>query len=83
MSWVLRQATQKGGKKMATMTAIAYGLLETIGLVRPRIEVVVHEISEHTTKPTPLRMEWVNATDANGRRILRVQWVEDTSEDKK
>jgi hypothetical protein len=68
---------------MATVTAIAYNLLETIGLVRPRIEVVVRYISEHPTTPKPLRMEWVRTTDAYGRRILRVQWVEDTSEDRK
>jgi hypothetical protein len=68
---------------MATMTAIAYNLLETIGLIRPHIQVMVREISEHPTKPTPLRMEWVKTTDAHGRRILRVQWVEDTSEDRK
>jgi hypothetical protein len=68
---------------MATVTAIAYNLLETIGLVRPRIEVVVREISEHPATPKPLRMEWVKTTDAHGRRILRVHWVEDTSEDRK
>jgi hypothetical protein len=68
---------------MATVTAIAYNLLETIGLVRPRIELVVHEISEHRTKPKPLRMEWVKTTDAHGRRIFRVHWVVDTSEDRK
>ena len=68
---------------MATINALAYNIVEKVGLVRPRIEVVVHELSEHPTPPKPLRMQWVPTKDAHGRRVMRVEWVEDTSEDRK
>lgn len=67
---------------MATVTAVAYNLLETIGLARPRIEVVVREISKHQTKPRPLRMRWVHDNDAQGHDIMRIQWIKETEYNK-
>ena len=62
---------------MASFTAIASNLFETIGLVQPRIEVEVRETTECTVERRPLRMQWVREVDSNGRRVIRVQWTED------
>ena len=62
---------------MATVTAIAFNLFETIGLVQPRIEVAVHDPAEYAVVPKPLRMQWVRVVDFNGRRVLRIQWSTD------
>jgi hypothetical protein len=62
---------------MATLTAITYNVFQAIGLVRPRIEVVVREPAEYTVHK-PIRMQWVRETDAQGRKIMRIRWVEDT-----
>jgi hypothetical protein len=67
---------------MATVTAIAYNLLESIGIVQPRIEVVVREISEHPTEPKPLRMRWVHDHDTQGHDIMRIQWMEEAEYNK-
>ena len=65
---------------MVSFTAIASNLIETIGLVRPRIEVEVRETTEYTVERRPLRMQWVRGVDSNGRKIIRVQWTENKSE---
>ncbi len=65
---------------MATVTAIACNLLETIGLVPPCFEVAVREPEECSAQPKPLRMKWVHGTDATGRKIVRIQWIADKPE---
>jgi hypothetical protein len=60
---------------MATVTAIAFNRFETIGLVQPRIEVVVREPEECTVERKPLRMQWVHEVDSTGRKVLRIQWT--------
>jgi hypothetical protein len=62
---------------MATVSAIAANLFETIGFVRPRIEVMVRETAKYTGDRQPLRMHWVHDVDCNGRRVIRIQWTED------
>lgn len=62
---------------MATFTAIAFNMFETVGLVRPRIEVAVHEPAEYAVEREPLRMEWVRDVDSDGRRVIRIQWSTD------
>jgi hypothetical protein len=62
---------------MASFTAIAHNLFETIGLVQPRIEVMVRETTEYTSDRKPLRMQWVRDVDFNGRRVIRIQWKEE------
>ena len=62
---------------MATVTAIAFNLFETIGLVQPRIEVMVREPVECNDKREPLRMHWVREVDSSGRRVLRIRWSAD------
>ncbi|PSH05419.1 MAG: hypothetical protein CXZ00_01635 [Acidobacteria bacterium] len=62
---------------MATITVFAQNLFEIIGLIQPRIEVMVREAPENGAGSAPLRMQWVRGTDSDGRRILRVEWVED------
>ena len=62
---------------MATVTAIAFNFFETVGLLQPRIEVVVREPIECMVERKPLRMQWVRELDSSGRRILRIQWTED------
>ncbi len=62
---------------MATLSAIASNLLETIGLAQPRMEVMVREDTEGTMELHPLRMQWVREVDCHGRKVVRVQWVED------
>ena len=52
---------------MATFTAITFNLFETIGLVQPRIQVMVREPVECTVERKPLRMQWVHEVDSNGR----------------
>jgi len=42
---------------MATLSAIASNLLETIGLAQPRMEVMVREDTEGTMELHPLRMQ--------------------------
>lgn len=61
---------------MATVSAIAFNLFETIGLVQPRIEVMVREPAECTLERQPLRMRWVHEVDSTGRKVLRIQWTE-------
>jgi hypothetical protein len=56
--------------------------METLGLVRPRIEVVIRKISEHSTRPKPLRMRWVHDHDAQGHDIMRIQWMEEAEYNK-
>ena len=46
----LTPSMQKGGEEMATFTAIAFNLFETIGLVQPCIEVMVREPVECTLR---------------------------------
>jgi hypothetical protein len=41
---------------MATITAIAFNLFETIGLVQPRIEIIGREPEECMTERKPLRL---------------------------
>ncbi len=62
---------------MATFTAIAFNMFETVGLVQPRIEVAVHEPAEYAVEHQPLRMEWVRDVDSNGRGVIRIQWSTD------
>lgn len=62
---------------MATLSAIASNLFETIGLAQPRIEVMVREDTESRMELQPLRMQWVRELDRNGRKVIRIQWVED------
>ena len=62
---------------MATITAIAFNLFETVGLVQPRIQVMVREPEEYVAGRAPLRMQWVREVDSNGRRVLRIQWTAD------
>jgi hypothetical protein len=66
---------------MATVTAIAFNLFETIGLVQPRIEVVVREPGQCVVERQLLRMHWAHETDSNGRRVIRIRWVEDKPRD--
>jgi hypothetical protein len=68
---------QEGEKTMAAITVFAYNLFETIGIVRPRIEVMVREATDRCTERKPLRMQWVRGADSEGRKVLRIQWVED------
>jgi hypothetical protein len=63
---------------MATLTAIAHNAFQAIGLVRPRIEVMVREPAEYSERK-PIRMQWVREADAQGRKIMRIRWVEDTN----
>jgi len=49
---------------MATITAIAFNLFETIGLVQPRIEIIGREPEEHDFESKPLCMQWVHEADA-------------------
>jgi hypothetical protein len=62
---------------MATLTAVASNLFETIGLVQPCIQVMVREPMECPADRQPLRMRWVRELDSNGRKVTRIQWVED------
>ena len=60
---------------MATIAAIAFNLFETIGLVQPRIEIIVREPEERDVERKPLRMQWVHETDSTGRKVIRIRWV--------
>jgi hypothetical protein len=62
---------------MATITAIAFNLFETIGLVQPRIEIIGREPEEHDFESKPLCMQWVHEADSTGRKVIRIRWVED------
>jgi hypothetical protein len=62
---------------MASLTAIAFNLFETIGFVQPCMEVMVRETTECSVGLQPLRMRWVHELDSNGRRVTRIQWIED------
>ena len=62
---------------MATITAIAFNLFETIGLVQPRIEIIGRESEEHDVESKPLCMVWVHEADSTGRKVIRIRWVED------
>jgi hypothetical protein len=41
------------------------------------MEVMVREDTEGTMELHPLRMQWVREVDCHGRKVVRVQWVED------
>ncbi len=60
---------------MASLAAIAYNVFESIGIVSPRIEVVVRD-GQPDEAPNNKRMEWAHETDSNGRRVLCIRWVE-------
>jgi hypothetical protein len=60
---------------MATFTAITHNVFQAIGLVRPRIEVMVREPADYSEQ-RPLRMHWVRDFDAEGRKIMRIQWLQ-------
>jgi hypothetical protein len=62
---------------MATVTAIAFNLFETIGLVQPRFEIIGREPEEHDAESKPLQMQWVREADSAGRKVIRIRWVED------
>jgi hypothetical protein len=62
---------------MATVTAIAFNLFETIGLVPPCFEVVVREPEECAADSKALRIQWVHDIDVTGRKVIRIQWIED------
>ena len=62
---------------MAAITVFAHDLFETIGIVQPRIEVMVREATEFSSERAPLRMQWVRSTDSEGRKVLRIQWIEE------
>jgi hypothetical protein len=62
---------------MATVSAIAANLFETIGLVQPSIEVMVRETEEYGADRPRLRMCWIRGVDSNGRRVIRIEWIED------
>ena len=61
---------------MATLTAIAYNMFETVGLVQPRIEIAVREIGDGATSGRPLQMKWIYERDESGRKVIRIQWAE-------
>jgi hypothetical protein len=67
---------------MATLTAIAHNVFETIGRTHPRIGLMVCGFGEDRTKRKPLRMRWVHDHDAQGHDILRIQWVEEAEYNK-
>jgi hypothetical protein len=67
---------------MASFTAIASNLFETIGLVQPRIEVMIRDSTECLADSGPGRMHWVHEVDSNGRRVIRIQWIEDKPRDR-
>jgi hypothetical protein len=71
------RSLQKGEWRMATLTAVAFNLFETIGFVQPCIQVMVRETTEYSVGLQPLRMRWVRELDSNGRRVTRIQWIED------
>jgi hypothetical protein len=62
---------------MATLLANAHNVFETIGVIQPRIEPTIGEARNPCTECRPLRMRWMPDTDLEGRRIMRIHWVED------
>lgn len=62
---------------MATVTAITFNLFETIGLVQPRIELMIREPEQCVADRKPLRMQWVHRVDSSGRKVIRIQWTAD------
>jgi hypothetical protein len=38
---------------------------------------MVREGTESRMELQPLRMQWVRELDRNGRKVIRIQWVED------
>jgi len=68
-------AQREGEWRMATLTAMAFNLFETIGFVRPCIEVMVREATECPVELKPLHMQWVRERRFDGRTATRIQWV--------
>jgi hypothetical protein len=62
---------------MATVSAIAANLSETMGFVQPLIVVMVSETDEYGADRRRLRMCWIRDVDPNGRRVIRIEWIED------
>lgn len=63
-------------RTMATLTAIAYNLFETVGLVQPRIEIAVREIEHRESSSRPPQMKWIHGRDESGRKVIRIEWAE-------
>ena len=62
---------------MATVTAIAFNLFETIGLIQPRIGRIVREPVECAVERKPLGMQWFYDVGSTGRKVLRIHWKTD------
>jgi hypothetical protein len=62
---------------MATVSAISANLFETMGFVQPLIVVMVRETDEYGADRPRLRMCWIRDVDPTGRRVIRIEWIED------